>query len=549
MTYWQKKDINEAHPMINEFKKDVEKGHLSRRDFLRHATLLGMGAAAACSIIGLPLPRITHASGPIQRGGTYKCAMPVKAIDHPSRLAWIEGSNLVRNVCEYLTEAGFDNVTRPVLLEKWEASADAKTWDLYLRKDVTWNNGDDFVAEDVLFTFSQWFDAEVGSSMKGLLSYIDGMSGVEEIDSHHIRLHLTAPNVTVPEDLSSYPALILHRDFQGDFIKQPLGTGPFRLKEYAEGVRAVFERREDYWQKGEDGKSLPYLDTLMFINLDKDASFAALQGGQVDDIYRPRPSDYMAAKGIPHLKTSSTPTATTYVIRMRTDQAPWDDNRVRQALKLCQDRKKMLRLAGFGEGMLGMDAHAAKCQPDVADRSIPKTDLQKARTLMEEYAKEKGVKLPIKVVLESKNDDQEPALAQALKQMAAPVGIHIDLQLSQPSKYWEKWTEVNFGITRWSHRTLATMLYSLAYSDGAKWNETKWKDEEFNTLLNKAKQTVNMGERKKIVGRLQDIMQERGPVATPYFVNTFSIFNKKFHNIEAHPSAMLIYGKNIWKES
>jgi len=59
-------------------------------------------------------------------------------------------------------------------------------------------------------------------------------------------------------------------------------------------------------------------------------------------------------------------------------------------------------------------------------------------------------------------------------------------------------------------------------------------------IRNKAKQTVNMGERKKIVGRLQDIMQERGPVATPYFVNTFSIFNKKFHNIEAHPSAMLI---------
>jgi len=549
MTYWQKDKIEDAHPMIKKFKKDVEQGNLSRREFLCNATMLGMSAVAACSIIGLPLPKLVNASSKITRGGTYTCAMRVKAIEHPSRLAWMEGSNLVRNVCEYLTEPGFDSITRPVLLEKWEASANAKTWDLYLKKGIKWNNGDDFIAEDVLFTFGQWFDPEIGSSMKGLLSYIDGMSGVEKINSHQVRIHLNESNVTVPEDLSSYPALILHREFQGDFVKQPLGTGPFVLKEYAEGVRAVFERREDYWQKGNDGKPLPYLDSLTFVNLDKDAAFAALQGGQVDDIYRPRPSDYMASKSVPHLKVSSTATATTYAIRMRTDQAPWNDNRVRTALKLCQDRTKMMRLAGFGEGSVGMDAHAAFCQPDVAQRPVPAADPKKARALMEEYAKEKGLKLPIKVVLESKNDDQEPALAQALKQMALPVGIDIALQLSQPSKYWEKWTEVNFGITRWSHRALATMLMTLAYSSGAKWNETKWEDEEFNTLLAKAKKTVDMGERKKIVGQLQDIMQERGPVATPYFVNTFSIFNKKFHNIDAHPSGMLIYGKNIWKEA
>jgi len=549
MTYWRKKDINEAHPLIKEFIKDVENGHLSRREFLRHATLLGMGAGVACGIIGLPLPKISRAAGAIQRGGTYKCAMPVKSIDHPSRLAWIEGSNLVRNVCEYLAEPGFDSVTRPVLLEKWEASADAKTWDLYLKKGIKWNNGDDFTAEDVMFTFGQWFDPQVGSSMKGLLSYIDGMSGVEKINDHQVRLNLTSPNVTVPEDLTSYPALILHRDFQGDFVKQPLGTGPYSLEEYSEGVRAVFQRREDYWQNGDDGKPLPYLDKLVFVNLDKDAAFAALQGGQVDDIYRPRPSDYMAAKAIPHLKTSSTETATTYVIRMRTDQEPWNDNRVRQALKLCQDRKKMLQLAGFGEGVTGMDAHAAQCQPDVADRETPSAGPRKAKKLMEEYAKDKGITLPVKVILESKNDDQEPALAQALKQMAAPVGIHIDLQLSQPSKYWEKWTEVNFGITRWSHRALATMLMTLAYAEGAKWNETKWKDDEFNSLLTQAKNTLKMAERKEIVGKIQDIMQERGPVATPYFVNAFAIFNGKFHNIEAHPSAMMIYTSNIWKET
>ena len=88
----------------------------------------------------------------------------------------MEGANIVRQINEYLTETGPDNITRPYLLEKWEASEDVKTWDLFLKKGIKFNNGDEFNADDVMFTFGEWLNPDVGSSMLGLLASLESMA-------------------------------------------------------------------------------------------------------------------------------------------------------------------------------------------------------------------------------------------------------------------------------------------------------------------------------------------------------------------------------------
>ncbi len=120
---------------------------------------------------------------------------------------------------------------------------------------------------------------------------------------------LNSADIAIPESLFHYPAVVLHRDFEGDIIKQPIGTGAFLLEEYAEGERARFKRREDYWQMGEDGSPLPYLDELVFVSTDKDAGVAALQSGQVDTLYDPRPSDFQALKDNANLTVRPVSTA------------------------------------------------------------------------------------------------------------------------------------------------------------------------------------------------------------------------------------------------
>ncbi|MBI1294039.1 hypothetical protein GC175_03645 [bacterium] len=557
------------HPLVWKAQEQLAQGRINRREFMRYATLLGtsVGAATVLAACGTPAAEPTTgqtggtaapaeepaAAGGVQRGGTMRIAMQLLLLDHPARLSWVQGANIVRQTNEYLTETGSDNITRPYLLDRWEASDDVTTWTLYLRQGITFNNGDELTADDVMFTFSQWLDPEIGSSMLGLLSYLDGMNSVTKVDDYTIRLDLVEPNIGVPEHLFHYPAVVLHRDFQGDIVQQPVGTGAFLLQEYAEGERAVFTRRDDYWRMGEDGESLPYLDELIFVSIDKDASVAAMQSNQVDSMYQPRPSDWQALRDVPDLTVRSASTAAGFLLRMRVDLEPWNDNRVRTALKMCQDRARILQLSYFGEGDLSLDAHVAPVHPAYADLPIPEYDPEGALALMEEYAAEMGLELPLQVTLATKNDQSEPEIAQALKEMASPGGFDLQLDITEPNGYWDRWTEVDLGITAWAHRPLDTMVLPLAYifdADGnpVPWNETRWNDEEFATLLREAERTLDVEERREIMAQLEQIMQDRGPIGNSYWYRVWNITRSEFQNVVAHPTDYyLLY--EVWKQA
>jgi peptide/nickel transport system substrate-binding protein len=551
MEILKKSSKKEVHPHIPELKELYKKGRITRREFLRNTTLLGLSAVAANAFVSPFLTQEALAAAMPQRGGTWTCAMNLQLIDHPARLSWTEGANVVKQVSEYLTDTGVDNITRPMLCKKWTASEDLKTWDLFLQKGVLFNNGQLMTADDVIFTMNQWLNKDVGSSMLGLLSYWGGPQNIEKINDYHIRLHLTAANIGVPEHLWHYPGVILPRNFEGDFIKQPVGTGAFTLEEYAEGERCVLKARKDYWRKGADGKPLPYLDKIVYVALDKDASVSAMHSGQVDSINHPRPSDYLALKDNPDVNITSVNSSYAYVTRMRVDLPPWNDNRVRTALKMCQNRSKTLQLAGYGLGTEAIDAHMSPAHPAYCPKPIPEYDPKGARKLLEAYAKDNGLKLPLKVRLATKNDEAEPEIAQSLKQYALAGGFDITLDITEPGGYWDRWTEVDLGITAWTHRSIAVMVLPLAYTKESigSWNETRWYDDEFTALLAKAQKSLDVEKRRGYMCQMEDIMQERGSIAISYWVKLVDISSKKMHNVKVHPTAMHTFQYEMWKES
>lgn len=572
MDFLFRKKQSEAHPYVPELKDLYQQGRISRREFLRTATLLGMSAAAATAFVAgcsqptpapasqpapaatavpataapqatavpataVPATAVPVKAGP-KRGGTFTIASRVQRLDHPARLSWIEGVNQMRQICEYLTYTGFDNITVPWLLEKWEASADVKEWTLFLKKGVKFNDGQEFTADDVVFNIGQWLDKDIGSSMMGMMSYLKP-TNVEKVDDYTVKLHLDAPQIGVPEHLFHYPAMIVPKTFEGDIIKQPIGTGPFLLEEYVETERCVLKRRPDYYRMGEDGQSLPYLDKLVYLDLGEETSaqVAAIQSGQVDNIFNPGGEVWQALKDLPQLKVQTAPTAQTFVVRMRVDQDPWKDNRVRQALKKCFDRQKMLDLAWFGQGVLGHDAHVAPVHPAYCKKEIPAYDPEGSKKLLAEAGFPDGVE----VELSSQQARAEPIMAQVLKESAAAGGFNISLNLMPSADYWNKWTEVPLGITIWAHRPLDTMVLALAYTadeEGkpAAWNETGWTDEEFSKLLKEAEQTLDVEKRRAIMCQLEDIQMERGSVAIPFWTSVFHIAHKKMQNVGAHPS-------------
>ncbi len=538
----KKKKNNDVHAYIPELKDLYQRGRISRREFLRNATVLGMslaGASAFLAACGPTAEPAAPAPAGLKRGGTMTIATRVPRVDHPARFSWIEGVNQFRQVCEYLTFTGYDNITVPWLLEKWEANEDLDEWTLYLQKGIKFNDGTELTADDVVFNFGQWLDENIGSSMVGLIGGYLSAENIEKVDDYTVKLYLNSGQISVPYDLFHYPAMIVPKTFEGDITKQPIGTGPYLLEEFIETERAVFKRREDYWKMGADGKSLPYIDELVYLDLGEDqaAFIAALQSGQVDNIFNPNADIWQAVKDLPNVSVYSAPTAQTFVIRMRVDQEPYTDVRVRQALKKCIDRQKMLDLAWFGEGQLAHDAHVAPIHPEYCQKEIPPYDPEGAKALLAEAGYPDG----LEIELTSQQARAEPAMAQSLKETAAAGGFNINLNLVPSAQYWDVWTEVPLGITIWAHRPLGTMVPSLAYVADAEgkpvpWNETYWVDEEFSTLLTEAQRTLDVEARREIMCKLEDIQMERGSVGIAFWTKVWYIANSRIKGVDAHPT-------------
>lgn len=540
------------HPMFEKMIADLRRGMLSRREFLRLSALLGVSAGVSASVAGLPMAKKARAATP-KRGGVLKVAAQIQKVAHPAQFSWIQPANIFRQVAEYMTLTGPDNITRPLLLENWEVSDDLKTWTLNLRKGVTFNNGDPFVADDVVFTMGQWLNEDMKSSLYGLIGGYLSANDVEKVNEHQVKLHLSRPEIAVPEHLHHFPALVLnHRTFEGDFLKAPHGTGPYTLQKYTEGEVAVLKARTDYWQQGADGKPLPYLDGMQFIDLGSDQAplIAALKAGEVDlldNSDNPSPAVMKAVRDDENVRVLPVSTAQTRVMRMRVDQDPWKDNRVRLALKLCQNREKILALAFQGEGTLGQDVHVHPNHPEYCPIETPAYDPQKAKQLLAEAGFPDGLKITLSVCGQWLDVVR---YAEVLKEDARAGGFDISIDTMSATQYWEKWTELALGLTPWTHRPLGTMVLNLAYvadADGnpVAWNESRWVDKEFSDLLNQANGILDADERRKIFCKLEKIQQERGSIGIAYWMNIWLCINKRVMGVEVHPTLYMQFN-NAW---
>lgn len=533
------------HPAARRLKAQFDQGKISRREFIRYSSLLGLTAVSASQAIGIPSP-FTAGAAAVARGGVLKISSQYTKITHPALLANITASNILRQVSEYLTYTDENNITHPYLLESWVPSDDLKAWTLNVRQGVKFNNGDELTADDVVFTFEQWLNKDVGSSMQGLIGGYLKSGNIEKVSGHQVKLHLDRPEMGVPEHLFHYPALVLnHRTFNGNFLQNPHGTGAFTLEKHND-VICVLKRRNDYWRTGQDGQSLPYLDGVEFhfVGNEMAPKIAGLLSGNSDIIDTADTGAievFNSTKGSSKVRILPASTCQTRILRMRSDVKPWSDNRVRTALKLCQHREKILSLAFFGEGLQGQDVHVSPTHPEYCKIETPKYDPERAKALLAEAGYPDGLKVEL---VTNASLPEIVRYAEILHQDARKGGFDIKIVTVPSSTYWEKWTEYPLGITTWGHRPLGTMVLNLAYSgdengNPAPWNETKWVDPEFQKLLKQANGTFDVEKRRKIFCRLEAIQQERGSIGNAFWMNTWLVTGKSVQGVKAHPSNYL----------
>jgi len=553
----------EDHALVPTLKRQLVERQIDRREFVRYATLLGMAAPAAYAFVA----RVTRerlvapaeAQATLPKGGTLRIAMRCQDLKSPHTYSWIESANSARQVLDYLTVTGVDNVTRPSLIDKWEPSPDLKTWTLRVRKSVKWHNGRQFTADDVVWNLKRVLDPKTGSSVLGLMkgflledyetgekddkgnpkkaSRLWDANAIQKVDDFTVRLNGKTPQLAVPEQLFHYPLLILDPAENGEFKVGSNGTGAFTLVENEVGRRQVLKaHKPGYWGGG------PYLDQLEFIDLGDDpaASVAALASKQVDGLYGADIVQLEALQKIPHVQMYQVTTAYTATARMQPVK-PFDDKRVRQAMRYAIDSNAVLQIAHRGLGQPGEHHHVSPVHPEYAKLAPPQRDVARAKKLLSEAGYPNGIDVEI---ICRPQPAWELLAVQAMVEQWKEAGIRVKINVMPSTQYWEVWTKVPFGFTTWAHRPLGIMSLALAYRSGGPWNESKYSNPEFDRILTQAEGTLDVAARREIMARLETILQEDGPIVQPVWRAIFTFHDKRVQGFKPHPT-LYIFGHQL----
>lgn len=543
-------DEERQHPLIDDLCRELAAGRLGRRAFLRLATLLGLSVAAATGLAGTA-PPAAAAHGEAPRGGRLTLGGRVPALGDPHALAWLQPANVVHQVCEPLTRTGFDNITRPHLLSHWRAAPDLRTWDLYLREDITWRNGRRFTADDALWNLMRLLDPATGSSALGLMrgymlaEKLEGgrvthrlwdANAVEKIDDFHLRLNLKHPQVAVPEHLFHYTNVMLDPEEGGRFDVGSNGTGAFWLAECRVGERVLLRARES--ARDRSGAPAALLDELVFLDLGEEpgAAAGALVSGQVDGLVRCDFAVAEALAGRPGIQVHRTRTAGTALLQMKVDRPPFDDERVRRAMRLAIDPEVVTRLAlrDFGEPA---EHHlVAPVHPAYAPLPAPRRDTARARALLAEAGHPGGLEVTITCKTWPR---WELAAVQAMQAQYAEAGIRCTLELLPPPRFWEVWDKAPLAFVEWAPRPLGFMLLDLTVRSGVPWNATGFADAEIDELLTRAGAEIDVAARRALMARIERRMQEIGPMVQPSWVSVATAMSDRVGGFRLHPTTLL----------
>jgi peptide/nickel transport system substrate-binding protein len=483
-------------------------GRLNRRSFLRHAARIGMLTA---------LPGRARALG--RPGATIRVAsqVPAGAIE-PLTVSEIGGLVMLCQTAEFLIMDGPDLVLRPALALTWKPNADCSAWTFTLRPNVKFHNGRPFGAADVIATMDRLADPRQGSNALSVLRGVLSPGGTKRIDDLTVRFDLDAPNGNFPYYLSSdnYNAVMLPADYDGDFEKTFIGTGPFRLERYAAKVGASFVPNPIYWGR----PALPARTEFSFFN-DQQPQILALEDDQVDVIVQ---ISVQGAQGLlrdPDVKIIDFPAATHRQLHVRCDAGPMADKRVRQAIALSLNRPGLVHGLFQGRAKLGNDSPFAPIYPST-DTAVPQRarDIGQARALMQAAGMADG----FETALTTERIQEIPDLAVLVQNACKEIGIRINLRIEDGATYYgaaqfgrSDWLDSPMGITDYGHRGVPNVTLAAPYLSNGSWNAAHFRNAEYDRLVAGYNAAIDLGTQRDIAGKIERLLLNETPVIIPYF--------------------------------
>ncbi|UVK44237.1 ABC transporter substrate-binding protein [Mesorhizobium sp. AR07] len=527
-------------PLENHLIDGLVDGRVSRREFIRHGSLLGLslpllGRIGMAAGLG-GMPSLARAQG--APGATIRVAssVPAATID-PVTIADAGGLLVMQQVAEFLCVDGPDLVLQPALAESWKPNDNGTVWTFKLRKGVKFHSGGEMKADDVVASIDRLADPANSSNALSVFTGILKKGASKKVDDYTVEFHLDAPNGNFPYMLSSdnYNAVIIPASYKGDYEKSFDGTGPFKIEKYTAKVGASFVRNEDYWGP----KALPERTEFTFF-ADMQPQILALQGGQVDIINQMPVLAGVALLSDPNIDIISLKSSAHQQLHMRCDDGPLKDARVRRAIALCLDRDKLAAGLMKGRSALGNDSPFAAVYPST-DTSIPqrKQDIAQAKQLMEAAGAGKG----FKVTLTTERYLEIPEYAQLIQNWVKEIGVELELNILDQGAYYgdavfgkSNWLDSVMGITDYGHRGVPNVYLAAPLKSEGTWNAAHFKNKDYDALATSYIAALDLEAQKATAGKIQSLLLEETPVIFGYFYDYLTATAKGVAGVQ--PTAM-----------
>jgi peptide/nickel transport system substrate-binding protein len=494
--------------MSSTDEDDLSFRDISRREFLRRTAAAGLSASAGGAFLakGASAESRLAALGAAQpkRGGNLRVGM-VGAGSGESFNPALSGANMIGAARAYSI---FDTLVRntpnpaliaPGLAVEWSHNARATAWQFRLRPDVTFHDGKPLTPEDVIYSLRF-----MGAPSNGAAPVVANISmkDLKKTGPSTVVVPLKSPDVLFPYNLTGCVNAIV-QDGAKDFT-HPIGTGGFRFVSLVTGQRSICSRNPNYW---DDGK--PYVDTLEIVSIDDDsARLNALLGGQIDVMAQLPFTQARSQQSGHQINVLSTPSVVPYAFYVRTDVKPFNDIRVRQALKLIPDREALINIALDGWGTVANDLFG-KGLPYYAS-SIPQRhqDIDQAKALLRRAGYPN-----LRVTLNTSPVAAGFVEAATLfAQQAKQAGVRIDIKTNPANAYFDPsllYTKQSFAQTEWNASTLS-QFYNYALSAHPADNETHWHNPAFWKLLQEAISATDASTARSRWFEVQEIQWNQG---------------------------------------
>jgi peptide/nickel transport system substrate-binding protein len=400
-----------------------------------------------------------------------------------------------------------------------EVSADNPTqYTIRLREGIEFHDGKTLSADDVIYSLQRIATESNGLTGFAATSSMD-IANLKKMDDLTVRMPLLKPDSTIPQTLASYTFGIVPVGYKA-FPSKQNGTGPYKLKSFTPGEESVSERNENYWREG------PYFDTVTITDYaDATAQVNALRGGQIDAMTDVPPAQVkvLEAGG---LKVLESKTGGWLPLCMAIDMPPFDDVRVRQAMRLLVDREAMVEQVLSGYGRVANDLYAPFDEGYASDLPQREKDIEGAKALLKEAGKE-GLTVDLHTTPGAAGMVE---VATVFAQQAKEAGVTVNV-IKDPNYYGDEYLKLPFSVDFWGTRGYLNQVQQGSLPTSP-YNETHWPPKtgtgsDFEDLYAQALAATDEGERNDLMHKMQESEYEAGGYIIPFFGSLLDGYSSK----------------------